>query len=96
MVFDSDALYYVDGEGYELKGSAFAVGSGSVYAYPALEANLDGLVAAAAALEIAERAVSTAAVRDAYSGGLLNLCVAEKDAAGWRRLVRRQSPISLS
>ena len=78
MVFDSDALYYVDGEGYELKGSAFAVGSGSVYAYPALEANLDGLVDAAAALEIAERAVATAAVRDACSGGLLNLCVAER------------------
>ena len=96
MVFDSDALYYVDGEGYELKGSAFAVGSGSVYAYPALEANLDGLVDAAAALEIAERAVATAAVRDAYSGGLLNLCVAEKDSEGWRRLLRRQSPTGLN
>ena len=96
MVFDSDALYYVDGEGYELKGSAFAVGSGSVYAYPALEANLDGLVDAAAALEIAERAVSTAAVRDAYSGGLLNLCVAEKAAPGWRRLLRRHSPTGLN
>ena len=94
MVFDSDALYYVDGEGYELKGSAFAVGSGSVYAYPALR-DTDG-ADAAAALKIAERAVATAAVRDAYSGGLLNLCVAEKNAAGWRRLVRRQSPISLS
>ena len=68
MVFDSDALYYVDGEGYELKGSAFAVGSGSVYARPALEANLDGPVDAAAALEIAERAVATAAVRDALLG----------------------------
>ena len=96
MVFDSDALSYVDGEGYELKGSAFAVGSGSVYAYPALEANLDGLVDADAALRIAERAVSTAAVRDAYSGGLLNLCVAEKDSEGWRRLLRRQSPTGLS
>ena len=96
MVFDSDALYYVDGEGYELKGSAFAVGSGSVYAYPALEANLDGLVDAAAALEIAERAVATAAVRDAYSGGLLNLCVAEKGAEGWRRLLRRHAPVLLN
>ena len=96
MVFDSDALYYVDGEGYELKGSAFAVGSGSVYAYPALEANLDGLVDAAAALEIAERAVATAAVRDAYSGGLLNLCVAEKGADGWRRLLRRHAPVLLN
>ena len=78
------------------KGSAFAVGSGSVYAYPALEANLDGLVDAAAALEIAERAVATAAVRDAYSGGLLNLCVAEKGAEGWRRLLRRHAPVLLN
>ena len=97
MVFDSDALYYVDGEGCELKGSSFAVGSGSVYAYPALEAGLmDGLVDADAALKIAERAVATAAVRDAYSGGVLNLCVAEKGARGWRRLLRQPSPTSLS
>ena len=51
---------------------------------------------AAAALEIAERAVSTAAVRDAYSGGLLNLCVAEKAAPGWRRLLRRHAPVLLN
>ena len=94
MVFDSDALYYVDGEGYELKGSAFAVGSGSVYAYPALR-DTDG-ADADAALRIAERAVATAAVRDAYSGGLLNLCVAEKAAPGWRRLLRRHSPTGLN
>jgi 20S proteasome subunit beta 5 len=94
MVFDSDALYYVDGEGYELKGSAFAVGSGSVYAYPALR-DTDG-ADADAALRIAERAVATAAVRDAYSGGLLNLCVAEKGAEGWRRLLRRHAPVLLN
>ena len=55
-----------------------------------------GAVDAAAALEIAERAVATAAVRDAYSGGLLNLCVAEKGAEGWRRLLRRHAPVLLN
>ena len=45
------------------RGRPLPSGAARVYAYPALEANLDGLVDAAAALEIAERAVATAAVR---------------------------------
>mmetsp|Transcript_12764 Transcript_12764/g.38000 ORF Transcript_12764/g.38000 Transcript_12764/m.38000 type:complete len:269 (-) Transcript_12764:30-836(-) len=95
MVFDADSLYYVDGDGLQLAGDAFAVGSGSPFAYPALEAGLaaaDAPMGPEAAAAVAERAVETAAVRDAFSGGFTNCCVAEKATGAWRRVARRQSP----
>ena len=61
-----------------------------------LECRIQGMDISSASLKIAERAVATAAVRDAYSGGLLNLCVAEKGAEGWRRLLRRHAPVLLN
>ena len=81
MVFDSDALYYVDGEGYELKGRRLPSGAGAS-TRTRRSANLDGLVDAAAALEIAERAVATAAVRDARGWPAEFMCCREGCGAG--------------
>ncbi|XP_053824618.1 proteasome subunit beta type-5 isoform X2 [Vidua chalybeata] len=79
------ALYYVDSEGQRVAGSAFAVGSGSAYAYGVLDRGLASPVASeAAACALARRAIYQAARRDAYSGGAVR--VFHVGAAGWREV----------
>ena len=95
MLFDAESLFYVDGDGYALEGDAFAVGSGSPYAYPALEAGRGDASSTSEAAAVARRAVETAAIRDAFSGNFVNTCVAEKGAPGWRRLSRGRSGVGL-
>ncbi|XP_027766948.1 proteasome subunit beta type-5-like, partial [Empidonax traillii] len=83
-------LYYVDSEGTRVAGAAFAVGSGSSYAYGVLDRGLGGSqdsVATpgdSAAWELARRAIYGAARRDAYSGG--NVLVLHVGAQGWHQV----------
>uniref|UniRef100_A0A8C3UZH2 Proteasome subunit beta type-5 n=2 Tax=Catharus ustulatus TaxID=91951 RepID=A0A8C3UZH2_CATUS len=77
------ALYYVDSEGQRVAGRAFAVGSGSSYAYGVLDRGLAGAAATAeAACALARRAIYQAARRDAYSGGRVR--VFHVGPQGWR------------
>ncbi|XP_005534258.1 PREDICTED: proteasome subunit beta type-5 [Pseudopodoces humilis] len=78
-------LYYVDSEGQRVAGSAFAVGSGSSYAYGVLDRGLAEPVASEEqALALARRAIFQAATRDAYSGGSVR--VLQVGAQGWRQV----------
>ncbi|NWU89716.1 PSB5 protein, partial [Upupa epops] len=66
-------LYYVDSEGRRLAGCAFAVGSGSSYAYGVLDGGYQEDMSLAQGCELASRAIAQAARRDAYSGGCVLL-----------------------
>ena len=77
-------LYYVDSEGTRIPGAAFAVGSGSSYAYGVLDGARRHDMAEDEALELARRAIFQAARRDAYSGG--RVTVYHVGPGGWRRV----------
>ncbi|NXY83575.1 PSB5 protein, partial [Alcedo cyanopectus] len=77
-------LYYVDSEGTRVPGRAFAVGSGSSYAYGVLDRGYREELASGPACELARRAVYQAARRDAYSGGRVSVYLVGPD--GWQRV----------
>ncbi|PSN54168.1 Proteasome subunit beta type-5 [Blattella germanica] len=59
-------LYYVDSEGTRTKGKVFSVGSGSVYAFGALDAGYSWDLKDEDAYDLARRAIYHATHRDAY------------------------------
>ncbi|KAM6421099.1 LOW QUALITY PROTEIN: proteasome subunit beta type-5 [Rhynochetos jubatus] len=77
-------LYYVDSEGTRVPGRAFAVGSGSTYAYGVLDRGLRPELSLEEACALARRAIYQAARRDAYSGG--RVTVYHVGPAGWRHV----------
>ncbi|NXI38642.1 PSB5 protein, partial [Galbula dea] len=77
-------LYYVDSDGTRVPGAAFAVGSGSSYAYGVLDGACRPDLSPEAAWELARRAIYQAARRDAYSGG--RVAVYHVGPRGWRRV----------
>ncbi|KAG5192413.1 20S proteasome beta 5 subunit, partial [Tribonema minus] len=90
----SPDLYYVDSEGTRVRGSYFAVGSGSTYAYGVLDAGYQRNMTVGAAAALAARAVQRAAFRDAYSGGFIN--VYHVNATGVTQLSRAYDESVLS
>jgi 20S proteasome subunit beta 5 len=88
MMFDDATLTYADNSGACLAGHLFAVGSGSPYAYSVLDAGYRADLSVEEAADLAEKAVRTAAARDAYSGGIVNVYFADKATGTWRRLRR--------
>ena len=88
MMFDGATLTYADNSGACLAGHLFAVGSGSPYAYSVLDAGYRADLSVDEAADLAEKAVRTAAARDAYSGGIVNVYFADKATGTWRRLRR--------
>uniref|UniRef100_A0A8C8RRV2 Proteasome subunit beta n=1 Tax=Pelusios castaneus TaxID=367368 RepID=A0A8C8RRV2_9SAUR len=77
-------LYYVDSEGNRLSGTAFSVGSGSVYAYGVLDRGYAPDMPLEEAYDLARRAIYQATYRDAYSGGEVSLYHVRQD--GWLRI----------
>ncbi|TRZ05613.1 hypothetical protein HGM15179_021494, partial [Zosterops borbonicus] len=79
-------LYYVDNDGQRVPGNAFAVGSGSSYAYGVLDRGLHGghVATEGQAQALARRAIYQAARRDAYSGGTVR--VFQVGEHGWREV----------
>ncbi|XP_005142720.1 proteasome subunit beta type-5 [Melopsittacus undulatus] len=75
-------LYYVDSDGTRVPGTAFAVGSGSPYAYGVLDRGYHPELELEAACALARRAIFQAAHRDAYSGGRVS--VYHVGPEGWR------------
>ncbi|XP_041496077.1 proteasome subunit beta type-5-like [Microtus oregoni] len=74
-------LYYVDSEGNRISGTAFSVGSGSVYAYGVMDRGYSYDLQVEDAYDLARRAIYQATYRDAYSGGSVNLYHVRED--GW-------------
>ncbi|ERE89366.1 proteasome subunit beta type-5-like protein [Cricetulus griseus] len=77
-------LYYVDSEGNRISGTAFSVGSGSVYAYGVMDRGYSYDLEVQEAYDLARRAIYQATYRDAYSGGSVNLYHVRED--GWIRV----------
>lgn len=84
-------LYYVDSDGARVKGTLFAVGSGSTFAYSVLDAHYRWDLDVATALDVVERAVRTAVRRDAYSGGMINVYLVDAATSSWSRVRRIDS-----
>ncbi|KAJ8608524.1 hypothetical protein CTAYLR_005745 [Chrysophaeum taylorii] len=89
-------LVYVDSEGSRVDGTLFAVGSGSTFAYSVLDAEYRPNMDKDAALALVEKAVLTAANRDAYSGGIVNVYFVDKHTGLWSRVKRLDSDDILS
>ncbi|XP_078497471.1 proteasome subunit beta type-11-like [Lissotriton helveticus] len=81
------ALYYVYSDGSRLQGHLFSVGSGSPYAYGVLDAGYHHEMSVPEAYDLAQRAVSHATHRDAYSGGNVDLYHVQE--GGWVKVGRQ-------
>eukprot|EP01101_Sappina_pedata_P002146 TRINITY_DN12406_c0_g1_i1.p2 TRINITY_DN12406_c0_g1~~TRINITY_DN12406_c0_g1_i1.p2 ORF type:complete len:313 (-),score=124.89 TRINITY_DN12406_c0_g1_i1:108-1046(-) len=77
-------LYYVDSDGTRLKGKVFSAGSGSPYAYGVLDTHYKYDLGVEEACELGRRAIYHATHRDAYSGGVINVYLVQKD--GWKKI----------
>ncbi|XP_076894630.1 proteasome subunit beta type-5-B-like, partial [Bidens hawaiensis] len=77
-------LYYVDSEGGRLTGTKFSVGSGSPYAYGALDSGYKYDLTIDEAAELARRAIYHATFRDGASGGVAS--VYHVGPNGWTKL----------
>ncbi|EPR79305.1 20S proteasome core particle subunit beta 5 [Spraguea lophii 42_110] len=72
--YDNDFhIYYVDDSGKRIKGNLFSVGSGSTIAYSVLDSQYKYDMEKEEALNLGRDAVYHATIRDAYSGGSINL-----------------------
>lgn len=74
----------MDSDGTRVPGTAFAVGSGSPYAYGVLDRGYHPELELEPACALARRAIFQAAHRDAYSGGRVS--VYHVGPEGWRRV----------
>jgi len=77
-------LFYVDNDGTRLKGQRFSVGSGSTYAYGVLDTGYRWDLSIEEAVELGRRSIFHATHRDAYSGGIINVYLIQKD--GWKKI----------
>ena len=75
------SLYYLDDDGTRLKGNLFSVGSGGTYAYGVVDREYREDLTEDEAVELGKRAIFHATHRDAYSGGVINVFIINKD--GW-------------
>ncbi|XP_076659671.1 proteasome beta5 subunit [Halictus rubicundus] len=74
-------LYYVDSEGTRTPGKIFSVGSGSIYAFGALDSGYHWDLSDEEAYELGRRSIYHATHRDAYSGGIVR--VYHVKSTGW-------------
>jgi len=77
------SLYYIDDDGTRLKGNLFSVGSGATYAYGVVDTGYRKDLTIEEAVELGKRAIYHATHRDAYSGGVVNVFVIQKN--GWTK-----------
>ncbi|KAL8213482.1 UNVERIFIED_CONTAM: Proteasome subunit beta type-8 [Gekko kuhli] len=79
-------LYYVDENAVRLSGPLFSTGSGNSYAYGVLDSGYRPDLSVEEAYDLGRRAITYAAHRDAYSGGVVNMYHMKED--GWIRVGR--------
>ena len=77
-------LYFVDNEGFRLKGSLFSIGSGSIFAYGVLDSGVRPNMKKEEAIELGIKAIVSATFRDAGSGGKVR--VYHVDSKGWQKI----------
>lgn len=77
-------LYYVDDDGSRIKGTLFACGSGSTFAYSVLDNYYRPDLTIEEAIDLGARAIYHATHRDAMSGGINNLYHVTKN--GWKKI----------
>lgn len=77
-------LYYVDDGGNRFPGTAFSVGSGSVYAYGVLDSGYHYDMTDLEAQELGRRAIYHATYRDAASGGIVRVYHVKE--TGWEKI----------
>lgn len=75
-------LYYVDNEGARTRGDLFSVGSGSPYAYGAIDSVYRYDMEDEEAFEAARKAIFSATYRDIASGGRVRVVSMKED--GWK------------
>lgn len=71
-------LFYVDNNGSRFSGDLFSIGSGSTYAYGALDSDYRYDMEDEEAFDLARRAIYHATYRDIASGGIIRgrfLCI---------------------
>jgi 5'-3' exonuclease/20S proteasome alpha/beta subunit len=90
MGFDEDddsnpSIYYVDNTGLRLRGDCFAVGSGSVLALGILDTERRYDMRRDEAIGLGIKAIRHATLRDAYSGGYINVFLLTAEQ-GWVRV----------
>lgn len=87
-------IYYVDNDGSRYSGDLFSVGSGSTYAYGALDAEYKWDMEDEEAFDLARRAIYHATYRDIASGGIVRgrqYCVFCFSLFYWNTRIRRHS-----
>ena len=77
-------IYYVDDSGTRLKGNLFSAGSGSTFALAILDTEYRHEMTEAEAISLGIKAIRYATLRDAYSGGFINVYVVTSD--GWKKV----------
>ncbi|XP_045075934.1 proteasome subunit beta type-8-like [Coregonus clupeaformis] len=79
-------LYYVDDNATRLSGHMFSTGCGSSYAYGVVDSGYREDMTVEEAYELGRRGITHATHRDAYSGGVVNLCTMQED--GWIKVCK--------
>jgi 20S proteasome subunit beta 5 len=78
-------IYYVDSSGLRLQGDCFSVGSGSVLALGILDTERRYEMSVDDAIALGIKAIRHATLRDAYSGGYINVFLITAQN-GWQRV----------
>jgi 20S proteasome subunit beta 5 len=78
-------IFYIDNTGIRIEGDVFAVGSGSILALGILDTERRFNMTNDEAIALGIKAIRHSTLRDAYSGGFINVyLITAKD--GWRRV----------
>ncbi|CAB9514583.1 5'-3' exoribonuclease [Seminavis robusta] len=77
-------IYYVDDTGIRLHGNLFSAGSGSTFAYAILDTEHHHDLTEDEAVQLGIKAIRYATLRDAFSGGFINVYVVTSD--GWKKV----------
>jgi 20S proteasome subunit beta 5 len=78
-------IYYVDNSGMRIEGDVFSVGSGSTLALGILDAERRYNMSVDDAIALGIKAIRYSTLRDAYSGGFINVyLITPRD--GWQRV----------
>lgn len=80
----SPQIYYVDDSGTRLEGKMFSAGSGSTFALAILDTEYRYEMTQEEAVALGIKAIRYATLRDAYSGGFINVYVVTPD--GWKKV----------
>jgi 20S proteasome subunit beta 5 len=85
-------IYYVDDSGIRLQGHLFSAGSGSTFAYAIMDTEHVHEMSESAAIQLGIKAIRYATLRDAFSGGFINVYLVTKD--GWKKVFTQDMAVT--